>query len=228
MNHRVWGWLALASLLAGCASTPLPADNLPPPLVVRTDDRTVWTTAEAEAAAAAEAARARLPGARGTLAPRRPGASLETAPAATAPAAPAAPAAPGLAAAATHAAIATAPAIAKPAADIGPPARLIYFDFDSYDINDDFSAAIEGHARLLGADRARHLVIEGHADERGGAEYNLALGQKRAHAIVKALRLLGVSDSQLEAVSFGDTRPVASGRNEEAWAQNRRAEIKDR
>ena len=72
------------------------------------------------------------------------------------------------------------------------------------------------------------MVIEGHADERGGAEYNLALGQKRAHAVARALLLLGVNDSQVEAVSFGDARPLARGQNEEAWAQNRRAEIKDR
>jgi peptidoglycan-associated lipoprotein len=78
------------------------------------------------------------------------------------------------------------------------------------------------------ADRGLRLVIEGHADERGGAEYNLALGQKRAQAVVKALRLLGVNEAQVEAVSFGDTRPAARGQNEEAWAQNRRAEFKDR
>ena len=71
-------------------------------------------------------------------------------------------------------------------------------------------------------------MVEGHADDRGGAEYNLALGQKRAQAVLKALLLLGVPEAQLEAVSFGDTRPLADGRDEAAWTQNRRAELKER
>jgi peptidoglycan-associated lipoprotein len=72
------------------------------------------------------------------------------------------------------------------------------------------------------------MTIEGHTDERGGREYNLALGQKRAEAVLKSLELLGVKTTQLEAVSFGEERPAASGGGETAWAQNRRAELKDR
>ena len=72
------------------------------------------------------------------------------------------------------------------------------------------------------------MVIEGHTDERGGREYNLALGQKRAEAVAKSLVLLGVTDSQLEAVSFGKERPAVEGHDETAWAKNRRAELKDR
>jgi peptidoglycan-associated lipoprotein len=86
---------------------------------------------------------------------------------------------------------------------------------------------LEGHARALKADPARRLVVEGHADDRGGAEYNLALGQKRAEAVVKALRALGADEGQLEAVSFGDTRPVDPARTFEAWAKNRRAELRE-
>jgi len=71
-------------------------------------------------------------------------------------------------------------------------------------------------------------MIEGHTDERGGREYNLALGQKRAAAVVSSLTLLGVNDGQVEAVSFGEERPSAQGAGEAAWAQNRRAELKDR
>jgi len=106
--------------------------------------------------------------------------------------------------------------------------RVVYFDFDSYVVKDDFRALVEGHAKQLAAAKSKHLVIEGHTDERGGREYNLALGQKRAEAVVKSLALLGASEGQLEAVSFGKERPVAEGHDEEAWAKNRRAELKDR
>ena len=81
---------------------------------------------------------------------------------------------------------------------------------------------------MLARTAGKRMVIEGHTDERGGREYNLALGQKRAEAVLKSLELLGVSASQLEAVSFGEERPAATGSSEQAWAQNRRAELKDR
>ncbi len=103
--------------------------------------------------------------------------------------------------------------------------RSIYFDFDSYAIKDEFRAAVEAHARYLSANKNRHIVIQGNTDERGGSEYNLALGQKRADAVRRALTLQGVTDSQIEAVSFGKEKPKAEGSNESAWAQNRRADI---
>jgi peptidoglycan-associated lipoprotein len=106
--------------------------------------------------------------------------------------------------------------------------QTLYFDFDHFDIRDEFKPLLDGHAQALVADRSLELVVEGHADERGSTEYNLALGQKRAHAVVKALVLLGAANTQLEAVSFGDTRPAVARSNEEAWARNRRAEIKRR
>ena len=106
--------------------------------------------------------------------------------------------------------------------------RVVYFDFDSYVVKDEFRTTVEAHAKALTADRKKHLVIEGHTDERGGREYNLALGQKRAEAVLKSLKLLGANDSQLEAVSFGEERPAATGSDEAAWAKNRRAELKDR
>ena len=83
----------------------------------------------------------------------------------------------------------------------------------------------EAHARYLKQSGARHVVIEGHTDERGGREYNLALGQKRSEAVRRALELLGVRDAQVEAVSFGKEKPAVQGNDESAWAQNRRAEI---
>ena len=111
---------------------------------------------------------------------------------------------------------------------LGSLGRLVYFDFDSFAVDAKYTGLIEGHARQLAANRGKRLVIEGHTDERGGREYNLALGQKRAAAVAKSLALLGATDAQVEAVSFGKERPASEGHDEEAWAQNRRAEIKDR
>ena len=104
-------------------------------------------------------------------------------------------------------------------------ARVVYFDYDSFIIKPEFQSLIESHARFLKAASGRKVVIEGHTDERGGREYNLALGQKRSEAVRRALGLLGVTDSQVEAVSFGKEKPAAAGTAEAALAQNRRAEI---
>jgi peptidoglycan-associated lipoprotein len=109
-----------------------------------------------------------------------------------------------------------------------PTQRVVYFDFDSFAIKDDYKGLIDSYARALQANKSRKLSVEGHTDERGGREYNLALGQKRAAAVVHALTLLGASDAQLEAVSFGEERPAAQGNDEAAWAKNRRAELRDR
>jgi len=106
--------------------------------------------------------------------------------------------------------------------------RVVYFDFDSYVLKDEFRPLVEGYARVLSSARTKKMVIEGHTDERGGREYNLALGQRRAEAVARSLVLLGASDGQLEAVSFGKERPVNDGHDEAAWAKNRRAELKDR
>lgn len=103
--------------------------------------------------------------------------------------------------------------------------RIVYFDYDSYVIKPEYQSIIEAHSRVIKADKNRKVAIEGHTDERGGREYNLALGQKRAEAVRKAMGLLGVPDSQVEAVSFGKEKPAASGSDEAAMAKNRRAEI---
>ena len=109
-----------------------------------------------------------------------------------------------------------------------PSQRVVYFDFDSFVIKGDFQPLIDGYAKVLSINKGKRLVIEGHTDERGGREYNLALGQKRAEAVAKSLKLLGAGDGQMEAVSFGEERPAATGSDESAWAKNRRAELKDR
>jgi peptidoglycan-associated lipoprotein len=103
--------------------------------------------------------------------------------------------------------------------------RSVYFDYDSFVVKDEFKSLVEAHAKYLAANKGRKIVIQGNTDERGGREYNLALGQKRAEAVRKSLNLLGVSDAQVEAVSFGKEKPKATGSDEAAWAENRRADL---
>jgi len=104
-------------------------------------------------------------------------------------------------------------------------ARIVYFDYDSYVIKPEFQSLIEAHSRFIKSGGNRKVMIEGHTDDRGGREYNLALGQKRAEAVRRSLGLLGVPDNQIEAVSFGKEKPAAPGNSEDAHAQNRRAEL---
>ncbi len=103
--------------------------------------------------------------------------------------------------------------------------RIVYFDYDSFEVKGEFAATLEANARYLNANRSRRVNLEGHTDERGGREYNLALGQKRAEAVRRALSLLGVSDTQMEAVSFGEEKPAQTGFDEAAFAKNRRVEL---
>ena len=138
--------------------------------------------------------------------------------------------APGASAAApapSQSAVATINTAQTPMADPGPAGveKIIYFDYDSFVIRPEAQPTIEAHARYLRADAKRRVNLEGHTDEQGGREYNLALGQKRAEAVRKALSLLGVPDSQVEAVSFGKEKPAVSGSSEAAYAKNRRAEF---
>jgi peptidoglycan-associated lipoprotein len=104
--------------------------------------------------------------------------------------------------------------------------RVVYFDYDSYVIKPEFQSLIAAHARFVKAQPNRKVAIEGHTDETGGREYNLALGQKRADAVRDALAILGVSPSQMEAVSFGKEKPAVAGSDEAAFSKNRRAEIR--
>lgn len=106
--------------------------------------------------------------------------------------------------------------------------RVLYFDYDSFVLREEAKPIIEAHARRLMSDRSQRMLVEGHADERGSHEYNLALGQKRADAVVRALTLVGAPSGQLEAVSFGEERPAVRAANEDAWSKNRRVELKDR
>jgi len=103
--------------------------------------------------------------------------------------------------------------------------RVIYFDFDSYVVKDEFRPIVEAHAKLLKANSGAKEVAEGHTDERGGSEYNLALGHKRAESVKRMLSLLGVSDAQIETVSFGKEKPRNAGHDEAAFAENRRSDL---
>jgi len=103
--------------------------------------------------------------------------------------------------------------------------RSVYFDFDSYAVRADGKPVVENHSAYLTKNTQRKVLIQGNTDERGGTEYNLALGQKRAEAVRKSMAALGVSDGQMEAVSLGKEKPKATGHDEAAWAENRRADI---
>ena len=115
-------------------------------------------------------------------------------------------------------------------ADLKDPASLlskrrVQFDYDSAAIRDEFHALLEAHAKYMKTNSGAKVILQGNTDERGSREYNLALGQRRAESVFKALNLLGVPDSQMEAVSMGEEKPIAEGHDEAAWQQNRRTEI---
>jgi peptidoglycan-associated lipoprotein len=113
-------------------------------------------------------------------------------------------------------------AMAEPPASV---ARIVYFDYDSFIVKSEYTSTLEAHARFLKADPNRRVLLQGHTDERGSREYNLALGQKRAEAVRRSLSVLGVSEAQQEPVSFGEEKPAASGADEAAYAKNRRVEL---
>ena len=112
----------------------------------------------------------------------------------------------------------------------GPPGvpTVVYFDYDSFVVKSEFQSVVQAHSKFLIANRDRKVLLEGHTDQRGGREYNLALGQKRAEAVRKSLVLLGVADNQLEAVSLGAEKPASTELSEKGYALNRRVEFRYR
>jgi peptidoglycan-associated lipoprotein len=105
--------------------------------------------------------------------------------------------------------------------------RSVYFDFDSNAVKDEYRGLVQAHSRYMTTDkRDSRIRIEGNCDERGSREYNLALGQRRAEAVKQVMTVLGVGSGRIETTSYGEEKPVASGHDESAWAQNRRADIK--
>ncbi|MEQ1663385.1 MAG: OmpA family protein [Thiobacillus sp.] len=103
--------------------------------------------------------------------------------------------------------------------------RSIFFDYDSFVVKDEYRSVLEAHAGYLLAKRDAKVIVQGNTDERGSREYNLALGQKRAEAVRKALAVLGVGDAQLEAVSFGEEKLRNEAETDDAHAENRRADV---
>ena len=106
-----------------------------------------------------------------------------------------------------------------------PAARSVYFDVDSYTVRADGQPVVSAHSEFLNKNRGQKIIIQGNTDDRGTAEYNLALGQRRSEALRQALALRGVGATQMEAVSLGKEKPKAMGSGEAAWAENRRADI---
>ncbi len=149
--------------------------------------------------------------------------------------------APVVAPAPAPAPVAAAPAPAAPAPVAAPVAaalpayldpnssiyknRSVYFDFDKYTVKPEFDAVVADHGKFLAANPNVSIKVEGNTDDQGSAEYNLALGQKRAQAVITALKSQGVKDSQMEAVSFGKEKPKAAGTDDASRAQNRRADL---
>ena len=103
--------------------------------------------------------------------------------------------------------------------------RIIYFEYDSSDIRPQYRTTVEAHAAYLAANPNVIVTLEGHADERGSREYNLALGERRALSVKNQMTLLGASAGQIRTVSYGEERPAAAGSDESSWSQNRRVEI---
>jgi peptidoglycan-associated lipoprotein len=103
--------------------------------------------------------------------------------------------------------------------------KSVYFDYDVYTIKSEFTSMVERHAAYLKSHPELEVKLEGNADERGGREYNLALGQKRSESVRRALVTLGAGDKQLEAVSFGEEKPKMKGHDEASWAENRRVDF---
>lgn len=119
----------------------------------------------------------------------------------------------------------SSPSASRPSALGVPEKRAIYFDYDQVDIKPEYRPLVEAHAKYLREHGDARTVIQGHADERGSREYNVALGQRRAESVKSMLTLMGASEKQLEAVSLGEEKPVCAQSSEACWRQNRRGQL---
>jgi peptidoglycan-associated lipoprotein len=104
--------------------------------------------------------------------------------------------------------------------------RSVYFDFDSNEVKDQYRGLLQAHARYIADHRDARVRVEGNTDERGSREYNLALGQRRAEAVKRIMTVMGADGARIETISYGEEKPKASGHDETAWAENRRADIR--
>jgi peptidoglycan-associated lipoprotein len=114
-------------------------------------------------------------------------------------------------------------AMSAPRSEAGK--RSVYYEFDGYEVKAEYRGLVEEHAKYLRQNPQARITIEGNADERGSREYNVALGQRRAESVMKMMRLLGVAENQIEAVSFGEEKPRAQGHDDASWAENRRSDF---
>ena len=103
--------------------------------------------------------------------------------------------------------------------------RSIYYDYDKFDVKDEYRAMVEAHAKYLRENPAARMLIQGNTDERGSREYNVGLGQRRSDGVKRMLILLGAREDQIESVSLGEEKPQDAGHNEAAWAKNRRSDL---
>ena len=103
--------------------------------------------------------------------------------------------------------------------------RSIFYDYDKYDVKDEYKPLLQAHARYLAQNRGAKMLIQGNCDERGSREYNIALGQKRADGVKKMLQLMGVQESQIESVSLGEEKPRCTENAEACYSQNRRSDM---
>ena len=103
--------------------------------------------------------------------------------------------------------------------------RVVYFDFDSSNLTPEAQRVVEAHAQYLTSNPGMAVVLEGHADERGTREYNLALGERRSNAVSQIFQAMGVAPDAIRTISYGEERPISMGQDESAWSLNRRVEI---
>ncbi|TAN51487.1 MAG: peptidoglycan-associated lipoprotein Pal [Methylococcaceae bacterium] len=103
--------------------------------------------------------------------------------------------------------------------------RVIYFQYDSAEVMPEYVSIVTAHAEFLAGNPSQRVTVDGHADERGTREYNIALGEQRAKTVANMLKLQGVADSQVQIVSYGEEKPLCMGHDDECWNQNRRAEF---
>jgi peptidoglycan-associated lipoprotein len=108
-----------------------------------------------------------------------------------------------------------------------PSLRTIYYDYDRYEIKDEYRRIVEAHAKYLRDNPSARMTIQGNADERGSREYNVGLGQRRSEGLKRALLLLGAKESQVESVSLGEEKPACTDHAENCWWKNRRGDIRD-
>jgi len=103
--------------------------------------------------------------------------------------------------------------------------RSVYFDYDKFEIKDEYRSLIEAHARFLRDNPSAKMLIQGNADDRGSREYNVGLGQRRSDSVKKMLTLLGAKEDQIESVSLGEEKPICTDASEGCWAKNRRGDM---